>query len=241
MSRRSDRIVAILLALGVLVQGVGVALLGRLEGREIWQVGVVSLALAVLVAEAWLVRMRLNHRVDMLLVMGVFGGIGMLAGWWLDVDRVAPPRTASFHAAMGHGCGGSEVADASDPHAACRMGGTHSGKAGPFSMVWSWMTGLMLIAAIPTGLVLTRCAALARSGWRRWVSTHIVGNALMVVGMVVIGHWLGPGMAQLTGSNVLGGHVAMLVGMLVGMELGMFAGEAALGLKPWQEWRWGSA
>jgi hypothetical protein len=107
-------------------------------------------------------------------------------------------------------------------------------------MVFSWMTGLMLLGAIPPGLLWTRCAQLARSGWRRWVSTHLVGNALMVAAMVWIGHWAGPFLTTWTGSAVLGGHLGMLGGMLVGMEAGMFLGEAALGLKPWREWRWGA-
>jgi hypothetical protein len=108
-------------------------------------------------------------------------------------------------------------------------------------MVGSWMTGLMLLAAVPPGLFLTRCAELARSGWRRWVSTHLVGNGLMVAGMVWLGHAVGPSVADLTGSAVVGGHVAMLLGMLVGMEAGMFLGEATLGLEPWREWTWRSS
>jgi hypothetical protein len=105
-------------------------------------------------------------------------------------------------------------------------------------MVFSWMTGLMLLGAIPTGLAFTRCAELARTGRRRWISTHLFGNALMIAGMVWLGHWLGPILAEWTGSAVIGGHVGMLAGMLLGMEAGMFGGEALLGLKPWREWTW---
>jgi hypothetical protein len=32
--------------------------------------------------------------------MGVFGGLGMLAGWWVDLGFAAPQRDATFHAAM---------------------------------------------------------------------------------------------------------------------------------------------
>ncbi len=105
-------------------------------------------------------------------------------------------------------------------------------------MVFSWMTGLMLLGAIPTGLAFTRCAELARTGRRRWISTHLVGNAVMIAGMVWLGHWLGPILAEWTGSAVIGGHVGMLAGMLIGMEAGMFGGEALLGLEPWREWTW---
>ncbi len=216
-----DRLVGWMLAAAVLAQGVGVVLLGRLGGRSALQVMVVAGALALLAEEGWRHRMRLNHRIDMFLVMGAFGGLGMLAGWWVDLGFTAPAADAGFHAAMGH--------------ASCPM---HGG-ASPWAMVPTWMTGLMLLAAIPPGLVLTRCAELARSGVRRWISTHVVGNACMVAGMIWLGHWVGPAIARLAGSSVLGGHVGMLLGMLLGMEVGMFAGEAALGLAPWREWRWG--
>jgi len=215
-----DRWVARGLGASVLAQGVGLVLLGRLEGAALWQVLVVSSALAMVTVTAWRHRLLLNHRIDMLLVMAAGGGLGMLVGWWVDLGYVAPAAGPSFHLAMGH--------------AACH--GPQS--AGSWQMVFSWMTALMLLGAIPPGVLLTRCAELARSGWRRWASTHIVGNVVMVAGMVWLGHWLGPGLARLAGSGVVGGHLAMLIGMLAGMEAGMFAGEAVLGLKPWQEWRW---
>lgn len=241
-----DRIVAWLLGFAVLMQGIGMVLLGRLEGRSAVQTLVVSAALALLVAQGWRVRMRLNHRVDMLLVMAACGGLGMLAGWWVDLGFEAPARDAGFHVAMGHGSGEG----AACPHHAAGAAASDAVEGGAGSwlvrtarttwqMAWTWMTGLMLLAAIPAGVALTRCAQLARTGWRRWVSTHLVGNALMVLAMIWVGHWIGPGIAHLTGSAVVGGHVGMLLGMLVGMEIGMFAGEALLGLKPWREWRWG--
>ena len=217
---RRDVLLSWSLALAVFGQGVGIVLLGRLGGRDAVQTLLVAGALALLTAQAWKHRMQLNHRIDMFLVMGAFGGLGMLLGWWADLGFTAPPADAGFHAAMGH--------------ASC----PHHGGGSPWSMVWTWMTGAMLLAAIPPGLALTRCAELARSGWRRWVSTHLVGNACMVAGMIWIGHWIGPGIARLAGSSVLGGQVGMLLGMLVGMEAGMFLGEAGLGLAPWREWRW---
>jgi hypothetical protein len=249
--KQRDRWVAAALAVAVLLQGVGMVLLGRLHGAAAWQTMVVCGAVAAVVAQAWRVRLRLNHRIDMLLVMGAFGGLGMIAGWWVDLGFTAPPADASFHAAMGHGCHAAAAAEPAgegdccgevpgmEPDAAAEeVAEQHGGGHSPWSMALTWMTGLMLLGAIPPGLVLTRCAELARSGWRRWVSTHVVGNVAMVAGMIVLGHWIGPGLGRLTGSNVVGGHVGMLVGMLVGMEAGMLLGEAAFGLKPWQEWRW---
>ncbi len=277
MTLTRSSVLAIALSAATLAQGVAVLLLGRLDWRLGLEVMAVTAAVAGLVHQAWVHRLRLNHRIDMLLVMGAFGGLGMLAGWWVDLGFAAPPRNADFHVAMGHGCGdhqapsaaGTATAEADDccedpipaPHEpdCCGEDGGHpapaagdhpppaaggpghSGHAGGgtfWPMVFSWMTGLMLLGAIPTGLAFTRCAGLARTSIRRWISTHLIGNALMIVGMVLLGHWLGPVLAEWTGSAVLGGHLGMLFGMLVGMEAGMFGGEALLGLKPWHEWTW---
>jgi hypothetical protein len=267
---RRDSFIGSVLGAAVLLQGIGVALLARLTSGEAVQVLVVSAALGLLTLQAWRVRMRLNHRIDMLLVMGALGGLGMLAGWWVDLGFQAPPAQASFHAAMGHPShagmkpGMTPAGGQIDPHADHGMqmadppaagSATHpdghavapehhgmtasaAPAAGPFAMVFTWMTGLMLAFAIPAGVVLTRCARLARTGWRRWVSTHLMGNVMMVAGMIIVGHRLGPALGAFTGSNVLGADLAMLLGMLIGMEAGMFLGESALGLAPWREWRW---
>jgi len=255
-------VVAVALAGATLAQGAAVVLLGRLDWRLGLEVLVVAAAVAGLVHQAWHHRLRLNHRIDMLLVMGAFGGLGMLAGWWVDLGFTAPPRDASFHAAMGHGCSGHMAvfdhgavapgdgccSGTADPTTAGTEGHTPtvspSGPSAGMGMFWpmvlSWMTGLMLVGAIPPGLAFTRCAQLARTSWRRWISTHVVGNALMIAGMIWLGHWIGPTLAAATGSAVLGGHLGMLAGMLLGMEAGMFGGEALLGLQPWREWTWRS-
>jgi len=275
MKTKGTATLAAVLAAATLAQGIGLVLLGRLEWRLALEVLAVTAAIAALVHQAWIHRLRLNHRIDMFLVMGVFGGLGMLAGWWVDLGFTAPPRDAGFHAAMGHGCGshaametsaanapmesccddtdevpaqpsccdsdGAETTagDAGNPPPAGGAHGGHGSGGGTFwPMVFSWMTGLMLLGAIPTGLAFTRCAELARTGRRLWISTHLIGNALMIAGMIWLGHWLGPILAEWTGSAVVGGHVGMLAGMLVGMEAGMFGGEAILGLEPWREWTW---
>lgn len=230
---RADRWVAYGLGAAVFLQGLAMVFLGRLAVRPAVQVLAVAGALAALTFEAWRRRMRLNHRVDMLLVMGALGGLGMIAGWWVDLGFTAPPADASFHVAMG--CAPAEAPG----QGACCTAPAEGAAGGSFwPMVTTWMTGLMLAFAVPAALPLTRCAQLARTGWRRWVSTHLVGNVAMVALMIVVGHWLGPALGRLTGSNVVGGQVAMVLGMLVGMEAGMFLGEAALGLAPWREWSW---
>jgi len=195
----------------VLAQGVVIVVIGRLGVRAAVQLLVVTAALALLAAEAWRQRMKLNHRIDMFLVMAAFGGLGMLLGWWIDLARVGPPGMHADHARS------------------------------VWSAVFSWMTAGMFAGALPASVWLTRCARLARESRRRWVSTHIVGNAAMLAVMIAGGRLLGPSIAALTGSRIVGMHTGMLIGMLVGMEAGMFAGEALLGLKPWREWRWGPA
>ncbi len=276
MTTIRSSLLAIALSAATLAQGVAVILLGRLDWRLGLEVMAVAAAVAGLVHQAWVHRLRLNHRIDMLLVMGAFGGLGMLAGWWVDLGFTAPPPNAGFHVAMGHGCSDhgaqpdvmgemaasgccddpvpapasssrrddqeDRVAPATGhqpPPAADNGGhGSHTGGGSFWPMVFSWMTGLMLLGAIPTGLAFTRCAELARTNIRRWISTHVFGNALMIAGMVWIGHWMGPMLADWTGSAVLGGHIGMLAGMLLGMETGMFGGEALLGLEPWRELTW---
>jgi hypothetical protein len=107
-------------------------------------------------------------------------------------------------------------------------------------MVFSWMTGLMLLGAIPPGLLWDPLCP-AGAEWMAAVGLHPPRRQRPDGG----GHGVdrplgGPFLTTWTGSAVLGGHLGMLGGMLVGMEAGMFLGEATLGLQPWREWRWGA-
>jgi hypothetical protein len=210
----SERGTAVTLGLAVLLQGICLVLMDRPAPGVTLQIVLVSAATGLAVSQTWSVRMRINHRVDMLLVMAAFGGLGMVVGTWID-SAAAQGGTAAGSCHPGHESAGS-----------------------PWNMIPTWMTGVMLVTAIPAGFWLTRCAQLARTGWRRWLSTHVLGNLAMVVGMVWMGHWLGAALGHAVGSTLVGHHLAMVLGMLLGMEVGMFAGEAALGLRPWQEWRW---
>jgi len=142
--------------------------------------------------------------------MLALGGLGMIIGWWIDFGWQPAPGWM-------------------------RLGQSSPHPWSFWSRVWSWMTALMLLGAIPPSLAWTRCARLAREGWRRWVSTHLVGNVAMVAGMVLTNRWIGRAVGRLAGSPVVGAHVAMLTGMVVGMAAGMWAGEAVLGLRPWRE------
>ncbi len=214
-----DGVVAGLLTAAVLAQGVALVAMDGLGGRSALQLVVVAGAVAAGVGQTWRVRHRLNHRVDMLLVMLAAGGLGMVLGMALD-QRLAAETAAAMGHQTTHHCG------------------HHAGS--PLSAVATWMTGLMLLLAIPASLAWTRCAELARSGWRRWVSTHLVGNAAMVVAMVYFGHWFGSALGRFTRAEMTGHHLAMVIGMLIGMEAGMILGETVLGLRPWAELRVGS-
>jgi len=59
--------------------------------------GLVALA----TGQAWRARLHLHAHADMLLLMFGYGGLGMLAGWWVDAGFTAPlhcRRTWASHA-----------------------------------------------------------------------------------------------------------------------------------------------
>lgn len=207
--RNRDRLVAWVLAGAVAAQGFMLLDFGQLGGWVAMQTVLAFAVLAALTHQAWVYRWQLTHRVDMILVMLALGGLGMIVGWWIDFGMAPAP-------------------------AWMRLGGMAPRPWSFWSRVWSWMTGLMLLGAIPPALAWTRCARLARRSRRRWVSTHLLGNAAMVAGMIWTNRWLGRAVGHLAGSLVVGAHVAMLLGMTIGMAAGMWLGEAALGLRPWR-------
>lgn len=100
--------------------------------------------------------------------------------------------------------------------------------------VFSLMTLGMLAASVPASVRWTRCAQLARNNPRRWVTTHLVGNAAMIAGMIAAGRLSGAALGALVGSPKVGHHLAMVAGMVIGMHAGMWLGEAAVGLRPWR-------
>lgn len=208
-SSRKDRMVAWLLAIATWLQAPVLAHLARLDRDATIRCLLLAALLAAVVYWAWVARLQLNHRVDMALVMLAAGGLGMIIGWWIDIG--------------------------SAPVAACCASASPPGEWSFLSKVWSFMTGLMLLAAIPPSLVLTRCAARARGNPRLLLSTHILGNTAMVAGMILVNRTWGRVAAQMLGSPVVGAHVAMLVGMVGGMVAGMWLGEAVLGLRPWRD------
>ena len=207
---------AFALALAMALQGLGLVFMDKLTAGQTIQWLAVSLAVAALTHEAWRNRRRLDHRVDMAIVMIAFGGLAMLVGMGID------HALSSAHSAAPH------------------MPAAHAMPAGLTwasfkAALFTWMTGLMLLGGIPPTWFMTRCARLAGSDWRRWIATHIFGNAGMVIGMIVFGKLFGAALSMKLGVMMTGRHLAMLVGMFVGMEVLQFAAEAALGLKPWRK------
>jgi hypothetical protein len=211
---RKDRFAAALLAGAVLLQGFALIPLGQMQGRLAWQTLLGTVALAALVHQAWRFRRQLNHRADMALVMASMGGLGMLFGWWMD-----------------YGFGSLETA----PGCPMRLGSDSLLARLGLGPAWSWMTCFMLAFAIPPSVAFTRCAELARRGWRNWVATHLAGNALMIVGMIWGGRWLGMPFVEAIGSRTLAHQLGMVAGMVIGMVAGTWLAELVLGLKPWKD------
>lgn len=80
MSTQSDRLLSIALGAAVILQGGLLMRQSRLSQGEWLQVGLATFVLAILVQQLWRYRRILNVHVDMLLIMGAFGGLGMLLG-----------------------------------------------------------------------------------------------------------------------------------------------------------------
>lgn len=201
----SDRWVAWSVGGAVWAQGVVLVVMTSPGMRGAVQLLLVAAALGGAAAFAWRVRGQLDHRVDMALIMASFGGLGMLLGWWIDQLRLAKPS-----------CCGQLYPTV-------------------WHAVFSLMTLLMLAASVPASVRFTRCARLAQQSRRRWVTTHLVGNAAMIAGMIAGGRLFGAALGALVGAPMVGHHLAMVIGMVVGMHAGMWLGEAAVGLKPWRK------
>lgn len=209
-----DRVWAAVLGGAVFLQGLMLLLLDSFSPLAVAQCLLVTGVLAFATLEAWLRRGQLNHRVDMVLVMTALGGLGMILGWWVDFGCQEAPEWL-------------------------RLGLAPPRPWHFTDKVLSFMTLGMLIGGIPPSLFVTRCARLARGNPRRFFSTHILGNAAMIVGMIVFNRLYGKAFGRFLGSYVAGAHLAMLVGMALGMVAGMWLGEALMGLRPWREGRVG--
>ena len=174
---------------------------------EIW---IVSLVLALLGVQAWLVRRYLPSHMDMLLLMLAWGGFGMLWGWQLDGGLAAMQSHGAPHAMHGGA-----------------MGGMHAGATHVSGLRWmSAMNALMLLFAFPPSLAWARCLAAYRAFPLR-LSWVLALDALgMILGMMAGGRALGPTLGMLLSAPAFAHHLAMLIGMLAGMA-------ATMALRPW--------
>jgi hypothetical protein len=192
-----DRTVAAALAAATLIQGVWIGLWS--PGGFQWHL--VSLAAALAVYQAWMAREKLPAHLDMLLLMGAFGGLGMMLGTWIDKGfPLAPPP----------------------PPPAPRPPSLR-----PLA---TWMTWLMLLFAVPPGALWSHCLAPVRRrpGWLAFALALDVAG--MLAGMILAASWWTRSLMRLTGSHFSAHQLAMLAGMLGGMLPAMLLRDAVFRL-----------
>ncbi len=187
-----DRAIACSLAASVLIQGTWMGLWS--PGGFQWYM--VSALAALAVYQAWMVREKLPAHLDMLLIMGALGGLGMMLGFWIDKGYpLAPPPPS---------------------HA-------HTPSLRPLA---TWMTWLMLLFAVPAGAALSRCLAPARRRPGLLAFALLLDVAGMLAGMILAASWWTMPLARVTGSHFSAHHAAMVAGMLGGMLPAMLLRDA---------------
>lgn len=148
--------------------------------------------LAAATHAAWRARRLWSPHLDMILVMGALGGFGMLLGTWADAGFA--PSLAGVPCPM------------------------HSRADGG---LFTWMTGLMLLFAVPPGAAWSRCLERYRSHHAAFAAAVALDTAGMLAGMIAFGLWFAEPFSLLAESATAGMHLAMLVGMLAGMAAAM--------------------
>lgn len=148
--------------------------------------------LSLATAAAWQARRYWSPHLDMLLVMGALGGFGMLLGTWTD---------ARFTSSL--------------VGVPCSMHGRADGG------LFTWMTGLMLLFAIPPGVAWSRCLLRYRPHRAALAAAVALDTAGMLAGMIAFGLWFADPFSLLAASATAGMHLAMLTGMLAGMAAAM--------------------
>ncbi len=212
---------------------------GAIPHRLLAQASILTLAISLLVLQAWRLRRFLPAHSDMLVLMLAWGGFGMLWGWQLDGAMAAMPPDVGTAEVRSAASAPSMHLRSPDPTAPSSHG-HHDGHsaghsteqsmghpAGHSKVYQGWfrwlnaMNGLMLLFAFPPSVAWARCLQpYRRYPWRLgWVLTlDAVG---MVLGMMAGGRMLGHPLGALTGAPVASHHLAMLAGMLVGMYVTM--------------------
>lgn len=187
--RRLGGRATLLLVLGVVLQGVGVAYLGGFSGE-------IAGAMMVLFAVTggvlgWLLwRRPLNGGTGMLLTMFSWGGLLMLVGWWAD---------AGFSAVVRNGI--------------CLCGCADSGMGWGLFLQPNWMLAGMLVAAIPSFVFETGGGV--RSRWSCWLAGlvgMILGMELSALLMALV-----PVTVPSAGAHFFATYAVMVLGMTWGM------------------------
>lgn len=201
---------ALAVAIGFVVQGVVLAWLFTSD-----RVAVVLLAVALALAAgvAWS-RGLLHPTARMAVVVAALGGLGMLAGSWLDAASMTSPSAA--------GNGNSAPATSTTLSTASCHASSASGTGAGVShsheldaMLFSWMFLLMLVACV------AGCTWLCADCWqsrRAKLLEHMGCHVGMVFGMMLGGD---RALALPSGqSDVVSMHVAMVLGMSAGAVVG---------------------
>jgi len=192
-----ERTIACSLAASTLIQGTWMGIWSP-NGFQWYLVS----ALAALAAyQAWMVREKLPAHLDMLLLMGALGGLGMMLGVWIDKGFPLAPPAPPAHA-----------------------------RAPSLRPLATWMTWLMLLFAVPAGATWSRCMAPVRRrpGWLAFAL--LLDVAGMLTGMILAASWWTMSLMRATGSHFSAHHLAMLAGMLGGMLPAMLLRDAVVRL-----------
>lgn len=145
-SSRFTRNVALALALAVAAQGIILMILDPMGPLALIQAGFVTLGLAWATYEVWRNRLRIDHRIDMFLVMMAFGGLGMVIGTSIDRALASPDESsphAMYHApapahrdGMDHAAMGHETMDHSAMDHEAMNHGDHDATQTPPGMIY---------------------------------------------------------------------------------------------------------
>jgi len=186
-STKQERWIALTLALSVALQAAWIAVWSGDGWRSSLQWWLIAAFGGLAIYQAWMSRAKWPAHGDMLLLMAGYGGFGMMLGGWIDAGLPLSPPPGHHH----HGI--------------------------MWSAVFTWMTGLMLLFAVPPSALYSRCLAGVKRRPVLLAMALVLDCGGMVIGMLAAGAWWGMALMNWTGSHFAGMHLAMLAGMLGGM------------------------
>lgn len=210
----------LVLAAALLAQGILLVMLFATERTA----PILTAAALAFVLWRWWRRGRLHPVLRVAVVTAALGGLGMLAGSWIDAAHGNAGSSAVLDAERG-GSAGPIVSPCHAPprtaEATPEGGHAEHGAHDLRTMAASWMFGLMLVACVAGCAWL--CDDCGHSRRARAVD-HLACAVGMVVGMVLGGD----SAALLTSWSGLGSGITMHLGMVLGMATGAAAACAAL-------------